>query len=321
MRVVVTGAGGFIGRAICAQLAGAGHVIRGTSRHAVHDPAVGEWVRLDLSDPDAGVDAACRGMDAVVHLAAHVHVGAAGRLFNAERFRRVNVAGTEALAGAALRAGVRRFVFLSSIGVNGTASPVVDGVARRISERDAPSPRGAYARSKQEAERVLERMQAGTPMRVVSLRTPLVFGPGVGANFLALMRWVRSGLPVPVRGDAARSLICTDNIADLVLRCVEAPEGSGGVRVVRDFDYAIDTLVARIASAMRVPARLWRLADGFAETALRVPVAGSALAKLTRPLLIDDARIRSELSWSPRVDADTAIARTVEAFLPRGGAA
>lgn len=316
MRVLVTGAGGFIGRAVSVQLAGAGHKIRGTFRRGVaaDSASVREWVRLDLSQPGPDVDAACQGMNAVVHLAAHVHVGAAAALLRPERFRQVNATGTELLGRAAARSGAR-FVYLSSIGVNGRESPVLDGAAHRFHEGDAPAPAGLYARSKWEGECALRKIGEEEGLKVQVLRAPLVFGPGVGANFLRLLRWIRAGLPVPVREPpAVRSMMYVENLADIVVRTLAA-DTADGLHLVSDFDHEIPGLARRSAALMNRPLRLWRVPARLLDGAERLPVAGAALASLTRPLLIDNGRVRRELGWSPGVDAETAIARTVQAFL------
>lgn len=321
MRVLVTGARGFIGAATAARLAALGHMVRGTSRvppaSQPGDP-VSEWQQLDLLDPDAVRDTmarCCEGMDAVVHAAAHVHVGAVRSRLQPDRFHRINAQGTAALARAAAEAGVKRFVLVSSISVHGPAPAGGQGGAQhRLREDDEPRPVNPYGRSKLEAEEALRAACAGTPMEMVIVRPPLVFGPGMRGNLLRLLRWLERGLPVPVAVHPVhRSFVYVDSLADLLALCTVSPAAAGRVYLAADHDYEIAELVTELGRLLGRPARLWRLPEAW----LRGGLARGPLARLTQPFLLDSSRARAELGWKPLLDPGAALRHTVTWYFQR----
>ena len=271
---------------------------------------------MDLGDPDQDLDRACRGVDCIVHLAAHVHVPAWRRIGAAGRFHAVNAAGTGRLARAAVRQGVRRFVYLSTIGVHGAVNAVEAGAPRPFGEDDAAQPGTAYALSKYEGECLLRDVCRGASMTWTILRAPLVFGPGAGGNFRRLLDAVWRGLPLPLDGgDSLRSLLYVDNLAALVERCLESPAAANTLFLAADHDYSVARLAASLAAAfgrplrpVRAPPAVWRLLQ-------HVPLAGPAVRGLTQPLQVDSSCLRRTLGWSPPVDADTAVARTAEWYV------
>ncbi|MGH8629673.1 MAG: NAD-dependent epimerase/dehydratase family protein, partial [Burkholderiales bacterium] len=252
--ILVTGARGFIGRAVTQCLLEDGYAIRGTSRRPV-PPGSGNDARvqyreLDLYAGGPKLDGLLAGVDAVVHLAAHMHVDGLRRIVSG-RFHQVNALGTQRLAAEAVRCGVRRFIFMSSIGVNGDQSPQNGGTVHRFNENDGPHPNSAYARSKFEAEQRLRWICAGSSLECTILRAPLVFGAGVIGSFRQLLHGIAAGLPWPVRDvRAERSMVYVENLADLVAQCVKVPAAANALFLLADFDVAVPDLIRRLAGLM-----------------------------------------------------------------------
>jgi nucleoside-diphosphate-sugar epimerase len=285
-RIVVTGASGFIGRILCPLLRERGHEVVALDRAAVGDiAAISDW------------PACIAGAQAVVHLAALAHA----RGVDAAQLRRVNVEASVALGRAAAAAGAR-MLFMSSVKVHGEET-----AAAPFNESSPLAPQDAYAHVKAEAETKLRAIQG---LLLTVLRPPLVYGPGVKANFLALMRAIARGWPLPLAGlDNRRSLLYAGNLADAVLRCLDAPPGK--TFLVAD-GAAVSTteLCERIAVALGKRARLFGLPRVLLEIA---PPA------LTRSLVVDDGAIRRELGWSPPYSFDEGLRRTAEWLKGRGG--
>jgi nucleoside-diphosphate-sugar epimerase len=267
--------------------------------------------------PDLGTDAslskAVEGAETVVHLAARVHVMRDTAGDPLAEFRKVNVAGTQALARSAARAGVRRFIYLSSIKVNGEETR--DG--RRFTEADPPAPVDPYGLSKYEAELALRDVALETGMEVVIIRPALVYGPGVKANFRRLMELLCRGVPLPFGAlHNRRSFLALDNLVDVILACVSHPAAGGHTFLVADGeDLSTTELLRRLGHALGcrprlipVPARVVRLAL----TALNQRDAGQ---RLCGSLQVDNSKVREVLNWKPPVDVDEALRRVATDFL------
>lgn len=269
MRAFVTGATGFIGRAFCAQ------------RDLDATPG-------DLRQP--GWEDKLRGNEVVVHLAGVAHARA-----NDALYEEVNVRATRRLADAAVRAGVRRLVFVSSIKVNGEATPP----DRPFRASDAPAPADEYGRSKWRAEQALARV-AG--LDVVVVRPPLVYGPGVRANFRRLLQLVDSGLPLPfgsIRN--RRSFVFVGNLVALLWRCAEHPAAAGRTFLASDGeDLSTPELVRRIAKALGGQARMVSFPPFLLPS------------KLTGSLVVDAAETRRLLEWQPPYSVDEGLAITID---------
>lgn len=302
--VVVTGAGGFIGRAMVAQLPGRGWAVRGLVRTLDrHTAARADFLPVgDLAAmADRALVQAVRGAAAVVHLAARVHVMEADGASSLAAFRRDNVEVTRRLAHAAVAGGVTHFVFASSIKVNGEATPP----GRPFTESDPPDPHGDYAISKWEAERALEGIAEDTGLRITALRLPLTYGAGAGANFARLARAVRRGVPLPVgRIDNRRSLLGIDNLVD-ALGSVLADEGAAErghltPYLVADGE-AVSTpdLVRGIATAVGVTPHIVGLPVSWLRLAGAVSGRGPAVARLTESLEMDTRAFRARFGWTP----------------------
>ncbi|TAM18243.1 MAG: SDR family oxidoreductase, partial [Candidimonas sp.] len=253
-RVLITGANGFVGRALCAEMLTRGMTVRGMTRSPCDLPVGAENVVVDSIGKSADWLGALADCDVVVHLAARVHVMADTAVDPLEEFRRVNVQGTLNLARHAAAAGIRRFVFVSSIKVNGEATQP----RPQFTADDAPAPLDAYGVSKMEAEQGLREIALQTGMEVVIIRPPLVYGPGVKANFAAMMRWLQRGVPLPLGAiHNQRSLVALGNLVDLMVTCLTHPAAANQTFLVSDGeDVSTTELLRRMGRAMSRPARL-----------------------------------------------------------------
>lgn len=307
-RVLVTGATGFVGAATLAALRREGVVVRATwHRRPPARDAMCEWRQHDLG---AATDPALvEGIDTVLHLGALAHVTGAGRRHDAP-FQRINAVGTRNLAAAARRAGVRRFVYLSTVGVHGSENIVVDGVPRPFQAGDPAQPADAYARSKLAGETAVVEACADGVMHPVILRAPLVFGAGVGGNFLKLVRHLDRGLPLPVGPrPAPRTLACVENLAAALVACVRVPVVARGTFLVGDHDVTVADLAGHLARLLGRRLRTLALPAFL--------LRGRALRSLTMPLLLDSTPFRAAAGWQPHVGLDAALASTVDWYRDR----
>ncbi len=314
-RILVTGAGGFVGVALCRTLTAEGcHVIAGLRRETDLEDAAECRVLGDLGG-DGALDAALEGVDAVVHLAARTHVITDRAADPMEAYRRINVDGTRRLAEAAIAAGVGRLIFLSSVKVNGEATH-----GTPFGETDPPAPEDAYGASKWEAEQILAELSGEGGLETVVLRAPLVYGPGVKANFLSLMKLCDSQLPLPLGGltDNRRSLVYLGNLTDALRASLVHPEAAGRTYLVSDGeDVSTAELARRIRGALDRPARLLPVPASALCAALAVAGRRAAADRLTGSLAIDSGLIRRELGWSPPYSLDQGLQATVRWY--RGG--
>lgn len=308
-RIMVTGAAGFVGRALCAELTRRGHSVRGTLRRLGGQPALLDVETVVVGTINAATDwgDALAGCDVVVHLAARVHVMRAEERDSLAEFREVNTAATLNLARQAADAGVKRFVFISTIKVDG------EGRDAAYREADAPAPADAYAMSKWEAEQGLQRIARETGLEVVTLRPPLVYGPGVKANFLRLLRALERGWPLPLGAIRnRRSLLFLGNFVDAIRLCVEHPAAAGQTFLLDDGKpVSTPELVRAIARAMGRPARLLAVPVGVLEMVGALLGKRAAVARLTESLYVDDSAIRSCLGWVPPYSMKAGLTATV----------
>ncbi len=309
-RVIVTGADGFVGRALVARLRQEGRAVEPVTRavlaRCAGSPAPVEYV--DFAHWPALLD----GAAAVIHLAARAHVVRDAAANPLAEFRRANVAGTERLLEAAVRCGVPRFVFVSSIGVLGN-----DSGPRAFTAADPPLPAEPYAVSKWEAEQLVTSRTAGTGTQAVIVRPPLVYGPGVKGNFLRLLRLVHSGLPLPFAGlDSARSFVGVENLCGLLVTCIEHPAAAGRTLLVADGeDVTLPGLLAAIGRGLGHPARLFRAPGGVMEALAQLGGRGGDLARLAGSLRVDDSATRQLLGWQPGVRFEEGIRAMAEWYL------
>lgn len=314
-RVMVTGASGFVGRFVCERLARAGYAVRATGRTSIRPAQVSEaceWLQVDELGPDTDWSLALENVDAVVHLAARVHQLGEQGMKSVEAYRRINTDGTVQLARMAAGTGVRRLVFLSSIKVNGEhTTRNDDGSWKRFTERDAPSPQDAYGASKWKAEQGLFQIAQREGISVTVLRPPLVYGPGVGANFLRLIHAVARGFPLPFgRVQNLRSLIYVENLADAIVTCLERDLSRNRIYLVRDTDLSTPALIRALAGALGRSPRLLDIPTWLLMGVGILTGRKTTVARLLDSLVIDDGLIRSELRWTPPIDTQEGLART-----------
>lgn len=309
--ILVTGANGFVGSAVCRELERRGRAVR----MAVRRDARGIANVAGVGDIDGRTDwsRALEGIDRIVHLAARAHVIDDSAADALEEFRRINVAGTEHLAECAAQAGVKRLVYLSSVKVLGESTDEHPP----FSDLSPPAPQDAYGRSKSEAEARLREIAQCTGLEVAVLRPPLVYGPGVKGNLRRLMRLVHRGVPLPLASvDNARSLIGLDNLVDAILTVLDHPCAAGKSYLVSDGeDLSSATLIGLIANAMQRPARLWRFPPALLVGLGRLFGRGDEVQRLVGSLRIDSTRIRHELGWYPRSSIQAGIGDMVRWYL------
>lgn len=313
-RVLVTGASGFIGQAVCGDLPSRGYRVRSVvRRNSEVDPSFdGQCFVLGDLDERTDWTAALAGVDSIVHLAARVHQVDETAVDPLAEYRRMNVALTLNLARQAAISGVRRFVFISSIKVNGESTPV----GQPFTADDEPRPQDPYGISKYEAEQALMQLAGEAGMEVVILRPALVYGPGVKANFQEMMRWLRKGLPLPLGWlDNRRSLIALDNLVDCIATCVHHPAAANQVFLVSDDeDFTVETLLRRTAAAFGRRARLLPVPKFVLRATGRIFGKEASVQRLCTTLQVDISKTRQLLGWVPPVPVDVALMRTAQQF-------
>lgn len=319
MNILVTGGAGFVGGALLkALMARGGYSLRTSVRRGGHGVCLA-GVDVFVADlaPETDWAEALGGVDAVVHTAARVHIMDDQVADPLVEFRRTNVAGTLALARQAAAAGVRRFIYISSIKVNGEGTLV----GRPFTAEGAPAPRDAYGMSKMEAEQGLRKIAAGTGMEVVIIRPPLVYGSGVRANFKALMRAVARGLPLPLGSiHNLRSLVSLDNLVDFIDTCIQHPQAANQTFLVSDGeDVSTPELVRRLAWTMGRPARLLPVPMWLLRTGAGVLGKWHMAQRLCGSLQVDSSKARQLLGWIPPQTLDEGLRKAVEGYVRETG--
>lgn len=317
--VLVTGANGFIGRKLCVSFEEHGYVIRAAVRESSHATGLSKAanvVAVGAIGTETDWSVALHGVETVVHLAARVHVLREKARDPLAEFRLVNVAGTERLSRMAASAGVRRLVYVSSIKVNGEhthGSP--------FTEADTPDPQDAYGLSKREAEQALLKIAAETGLEVVIARPPLVYGPGVGGNFLRMMDWINRGLPLPLGSIRnSRSLIYLDNLVHALVLCATHPRAAGEIFLVSDGeDVSTPELIRRLARAMERRPRLVAFPPALLRLAGLLTGKSDEVERLLGSLRVDSSKIRGELQWTPSFSIDQGLRETARWYLGMSG--
>jgi nucleoside-diphosphate-sugar epimerase len=310
-QIIVTGATGFVGRFLCPRLLEDGFSVRAAMRSAGAAASLVAGVEpttIESIGPETEWCHAMKGIDTVIHLAARVHVMSDPSSDPLADFRRVNVQGTENLAWQAARAGVKRLVFVSSVKVNGEENSAAYTT-------DSPvNPTDPYGISKWEAEQALRKIGQETGMEVVVVRPTLVYGPGVKANFLAMLSMIMKGIPLPLASiNNKRSLIYVGNLVDALATCAVHPSAAGKTYLVSDGeDVSTPELIRRTARALGVPARLFPVPASVMRFAGAITGKRAPVNRLLGSLTVDSSRIRSELGWKPPFTMEEGLRETAE---------
>ena len=307
MSILISGAGGFVGRALVTELILRDMQVKVAIRSASQFPSIVEICAIDTIDAETHWRCALQDLDVVIHLAARVHVMHETTADPLTEFRQVNVLGTLNLARQAAAAGVRRFVFVSSIKVNGEATQP----GAPFTADDAPAPLDSYGVSKMEAEQGLREIALQTGMEVVIIRPPLVYGPGVKANFAAMMRWLKRGVPLPLSAiHNHRSLVALDNLVDLIVTCLTHPAAANQTVLVADGeDVSTTELLQRMGQAMGRPARLFPVPVSWLKLAAAMVGKPDVAQRLCGSLQVDIEKTRRLLGWTPPISLDEGLKR------------
>lgn len=305
--ILVTGASGFVGGKLIKRLAAMPSVaVRGAVRAKLESDHSGLIAVGEISG-DTDWAEALLGQRVIVHTAARAHIMDDKASDPLTEFRKVNVAGTLNLARQAAAAGVERFVFISSIKVNGEQTPS----GQCFTADDCPAPEDPYGISKSEAEQGLQQIARETGMEVVIVRPPLVYGPGVKGNFATMIKLVAKGLPLPLGAiDNKRSLVALDNLVDLIITCIDHPAAANQVFLAGDGeDLSTSELLRRLGVAMSRPARLLPVPAGMLRLGATVLGKKAMAQRLLGSLQVDISKAREVLGWAPPVSVDEGLRR------------
>jgi len=313
--VLVTGATGFVGRFLCTRLLADGWSVHGTLLDSEITSDLVDKVTPVAIEP-LGAETIWRhalvGVDTIIHLAARVHVMHETASDPLAEFRKTNVLGTVNLSNQAVLAGVKRFIFMSTIGVNGDNS-----ITGPYTESDTPTPHNPYSVSKYEAESVLQKVSSETGMEVVIIRAPIIYGPGNPGNFRSLLKIVSMGIPLPLESVVnKRSLIYVGNLVDVLATCTEHPAAAGQTFLVSDGeDVSTPELIRRTASALGVTARLFPVPPALIRLAGTLTGRSAAVRRLTGSLEVDSSKIKNALGWRPPYTMDQGLMETAQWFM------
>lgn len=299
---LVTGASGFIGGLLCNALMARGYVVKGIGRRPITSPQRLDYDCLDLeSDP---LDGLCRGVETVVHLAGRAHILNDKEKDPLSAFRRANVDATLRLAKEAMRSGVRRFIFVSSIGVSATET-----TNSKISELSGNNPSTPYALSKFEAEEALKELVKNSSMELVIIRPPLVYGGNAPGNFHRLLKIVQLGMPLPfLAANNQRSMIALDNLIDFIAHCIKHPAAAGELFLISDgTDVSTADIVRSVASGMGRTARLIYVPVGAIRLGAKLLGKENMFSQLFGSLVIDSRKAHQLLDWTPPLGTTEAL--------------
>lgn len=315
--ILITGASGFVGLALVKSLSGHSLFIpRIAVRRVSYSPFVADEI-IQVSDLgfDTELGAALHGIDVVVHLAARAHIMKDDVPDPLIEYRKVNVEGTLNLARQAAQAGVKRFIFISSIKVNGEQTPL----GKPFTPGEPPASNEPYGISKYEAEQGLQQLASETGMEIVIIRPPLVYGPGVKGNFATMICWINKGIPLPLGAiHNQRSLVGLDNLVDFIITCIDHPAAANQTFLVSDGeDLSTTELLRRVGQAMGKPACLIPVPMSALKFGARLLGKQAMAQRLCGNLQIDISKAREVLGWSPPVSVDEGLRRAVENW--RGG--
>lgn len=305
MRVLVTGANGFIGRALVQRLAEHGYMVRGAVRSVTEYACYGvEYVVVGDIGPATDWSSALVGVDSIIHLAARVHVINERESDPEAAFRTINVEGTRRLAQQAASSGVKRFVYMSSAGVMGDKG--------YFTEDSTPSPQSLYARSKLEGEQALQEIARAERIEFVIVRPPLVYGPGNPGNFLRLLHWINKGLPLPLASiKNERSFIGIDNLVDFLTTCLVHPQAANEVFLVADGEVvSTPDLIRRLAGFLGMQVRLLPFPVPLLRLGANLLGQGDVIARLTDSLVVNSEKAQRQLGWVAKTSLTQGLKQT-----------
>lgn len=313
MRVLITGANGFVGRAILDNLlqANSYDLVATVRRPFANLPVTVKAIQVPPLEDGGNWIEALSDVDAVIHTAARVHVMNDAASDPLAEFRKVNVEGTLNLAQQAADAGVSRFIFISSIGVNGDRS------TRPFTEKDSPNPKNAYAISKFEAEQGLLALSKQTNMELVIIRPPLTYGPNAPGNFNRLIHHLNKRTPLPLGSIYnKRSLIGLENIVDLIVTCLHHPAAANQIFLASDGeDLSTTELLRRTGTALGKPARLLPVPAWLISVGASLLGKGDIAQRLCGNLQVDISKTKNLLAWTPPVSVDEGLQLAANAYL------
>ncbi len=307
MKVLVTGANGFIGSALCPHLSGLGHEVVPIVRRPYE---ISKALIIQQND-EARWFQALKGCDCVIHLAGRVHVMRESDPDPLGAFRAANVDATLLLARRAVTAGVKRFFFLSSVKVNGEET----APSTRFRPDDSPQPQDAYAVSKLEAEQALHAFARRSDLDVVIIRPPLVYGPGAKGNFARMLNWVAKGAPLPLLAikDNRRSLVSLHNLIDLIASCLVHPNASNQIFLASDGeDLSTNELILRVSKALGVVPRLFYVPPLALRAGAIIFNKLDLYQRLCGSLQIDISKNQMLVDWTPPISLDEGIRRAIQ---------
>lgn len=314
-RILVTGANGFIGKELCRQLLEKGYQVRAAVRkpEVFYDINGIQSIKINEIDAHTDWNNAVKDIDIIVHLAARVHVMTDDAPSQINTYRQVNVDGTRSLAETAARAGVNRFVFISSIKVNGEESN------KAYKEESTPQPEDPYGISKMEAENELKAVCKATDMERVIIRPPLVYGAGVKANFKTLMNLVHRRIPLPLASVRnQRSFIYLGNLVDSIIICMTHHAAAGQTYLVSDDrDVSTPELIRLIASSLNIQSCLFPFPQFLLRSVGGILGKGDAMKRLLGSLCVDISKIKRELSWQPPFAMESGLIHTAKWYNQR----
>lgn len=318
LRLLVTGANGFVGRALCSESVRRGIHIRAATRSASDLPADTNPVIVGAIDGGTDWTEALSGVDVIIHLGARVHVMNETAADPLAEFLKVNLHGTVNLARQAVQAGAKRLVYVSTIGVNGKRT----FGGHTFSEADTPFPHNEYSVSKWQAEQELLKISQKTDLEIVIVRPPLVYGSAAQGNFQLLLAAIAKGIPLPLKGaDNLRSLIYVGNLADALIACATHPSAAGQTYIVSDGEaVSTATLADKIAHALNRPNRSFYLPIGLLRAVAAMTGRSDQVDKLFGSLLVSDSKIRRELGWAPPYSLEQGLRATAERYIAQRAA-
>lgn len=310
--ILVTGANGFVGKSLCLELHREHYSVKAAVRENIVLTENADIVSLESIDASTDWSSALHDVAVIVHLAARVHVMNDKSFDPLAEFRKVNVGGTLNLAMQAAMAGVKRFIFISSVKVNGEYTEL----GKPFTELDNPAPQDAYGISKFEAEQGLMKIAEQTGMEVVIIRPPLVYGAGVKANFLSMMRAVKNGIPLPLgKIDNKRSIVYVGNLVSFILTCIDHPAAANQVFLVSDGrDLSTTELLQESAIALGMKSRLFSVPQKFIEIGAALIGKRDVAQRLCGKLQVDISKARNLLGWEPPHTVADGLKNTADAL-------